>query len=254
MTTHRFVHRLHPALTWVLNGLEGSALGQSLTDRLTELLSHTLFDPAPDYEQALRAHLWTLKRASDPGFTLTAAGYLKPADVKELAAVLPEMTDWIFAIGREIDSYPVFSFREYLKEIRLLRKYKGTLLATRLGKNAAEDPVLLWQHLADTLIPTDDDFVTAASVLVLAHTATEQGERIDMHAIARALSELGWKHRDGSQVSVNEVWPVANNVWSAVGNVGARESGTRRERVPSVDAVRMIRDTLFEEVNPEGSA
>ncbi|MFT4231937.1 MAG: hypothetical protein QM606_04060 [Leucobacter sp.] len=39
---------------------------------------------------------------------------------------MPTMRDWMHKMAREIDVHPAFSFREYVKSIGLLRKYKGS--------------------------------------------------------------------------------------------------------------------------------
>lgn len=248
MTIRRAAHRLHPALTDVLNRLDGSPLGRALTDRLTEMLTNAMLEPPVDPRAELGAHLWVLERAVDGELPLTSAGYLKPADVQGLAAVMPEMHNWIFPINREINSHPVLYFRSYLQGIGLLRKYKGSLLATRLGKQLAADPAALWQHLADTLVPAGEGFEVDAAILVLGHAATQTGERIELQVIARTLDELGWQHQDGSAVSQRDIWPVANEVWNAVGNVGQPRDGRMSDRVPSPAAARLICDALFTEV------
>lgn len=252
MTTHRLAHRLHPVLTWVLNGLEGTPLKQPLTDRLTELLAQTALEPAPDYRRALHAHLWMLDRAAGESLTLTAAGYLAPAHVKALAAELPEMADWQFSMTREVDVYPVLAFREHLLSAGLLRRYKGKLLPTRPGTAAFQNPELLWEHLADRLVPSGDDFTTAATVLVLAHWSTHREGHLDGTAIARALTELGWQHRDGSPVDPREVWPVANATWAVIGNVGQPRAPRSLDRIPSPEARLLIRDALFTPVSADG--
>jgi hypothetical protein len=257
MALRRAVHRLHPALSDVLDRLEHSPLGAALTDRLTDVLTRTMLEPPVDHRDALAPHLWVLERAGDGGLPLTAAGYLKPADVKALAALLPEMHHWTFPINREVDSHPVLYFRSYLQGIGLLRKYKGALLSTRLGKQLATDPAALWQHLADALLPLhpgfdsgEMSFETDAAVLVLAHMATQGETRLETQVIARTLDALGWQHRDGSAVMAREVWPVANEKWLAVGNVGQPRSARMSERVPSAAGIRLICDALFTDVTP----
>ncbi|WP_127793756.1 hypothetical protein [Agromyces sp. LHK192] len=61
--------------------------------------------------------------------------------MQALSSVLPTMQDWIFAIHREIDVHPVLAFREYLREIGLLRRFKG--IDAREGADRDERQVAL---------------------------------------------------------------------------------------------------------------
>lgn len=250
------MQRLDPRLTDVLNDLEGSPVGQAFKDRAVELASSAAFAGPVDYRATLRPHLWLLERAASGGLPLTAAGYLKPAHVREFAAVLPTMRDWIFPMAREVDVRPVFHFREYLKLIGLLRKYKGTLRATTAGKRGVADAATLWDHLAATLVPTASAFAESAGVVVLIHMATTEGW-IDVDVVARTMTQLGWSRADGSPVVRDDVYPIWNYLWVALGNVGdvgaedasAPDAGSLPfDRHLSRDAVALIRTALFTEV------
>ncbi len=205
-----------------------------------------------DHTTALAAHSWALEHADGDGLVLTASGYLKPADVQALAAVLPTMHDWPFKMTREIDVNPVLDFREYLKAIGLLRRYKASLRLTKAGRKGLADLGLLWQHLANTLLPTASTFAEVAGVVVLVHMATSDG-RIDVETVARTMTELGWSHRDGSPVESREVCPVWNDLWVALGNVGEPVIGRYSDRNLSAAARSLVHDALFEEVG-ESSA
>jgi len=246
----RVTWRLHPALTDVLNALEGTPLGQAFEDRAVEVSTSKVFSDPLDRAAALAAHRWMLEHADGDGLPLTAAGYLKPADVKALAAVLPTMRDWIFTVSREIDAHPVLSFRVHLKAIGLLRKYKGALRLTKAGREGLTDATVLWRRLADALVPAEAGFSADASVVILVHAATAE-EEIDVEAIAETLTMLGWSHRDGSPVSRGEVYDVWDDLWSAVGNVGERAGDRRSDRTLSVAARLLVHDALFDEVDGE---
>lgn len=251
MALHRFVHSLHPTLSWVLGTLSGTPLGQALEDRVTDLLAQTAFEEQPNYEEVLAAHLWFLRRASETGFPLTAAGYLKPADVKEFGPRLPEMAIVGLPFNREVNARPILNFRTYLRELRLVRTNKGVLTTTKLGNQLAENPAELWKLLADTLLPDDEEFDTSARLLVLVHAATQPDGRVDRTTIARTLTELGWRHVDLSPVRDDEFMPVEWDVWTAIGNIGSRPKGDLLDRTLSPAASLLIRDTLFGEISRE---
>ncbi|WP_166997299.1 hypothetical protein [Paramicrobacterium fandaimingii] len=243
----RVTWRLHPALSDVLNTLDRTTVGTAFRDRAVEISTSKVLSDPVDYGSALAAHRWLLERADGDGLPLTASGYLKPADVQALAAVMPTMQDWIHTMTREIDVHPVLFFRDYLKQIGLLRKYKGMLRLTRTARALQADPARLWRYLADALVPDEPRFDADASVVVLVHMATTDGD-IDVNAVARTLTELGWAHRDGSGVGSGEVYGVWNDLWAVLGNVGERASARHRDRVLSPAARILINQALFDEV------
>ncbi len=245
----RVAWNLHPVLTDVLNNLGETRLGQSFRDRAVDVsMLKVLSDPV-DHAEALVAYRHLLERADGDGLPLTAAGYLKPADVRALAAVMPTMRDWPHKMAREIDLQPVLFFREYVKSIGLLRKYKGTLRVTRFGRVALNDPAFLWEYLADTLAPDEQSFYADATVVVLVHMATTE-DRIDVGALAETLTALGWRCQDGSPVGQQEVYEVWNELWDVLGNIGEVEESRRSDRTISHAARVMVNEALFKEVPP----
>lgn len=223
--------------------------GQAFIDRAFELAATVGTADPVDHRGALRPHLWILERATGDGLQLTAAGYLRPADVKAFAEVLPTMGDWLFRVHREVDAHPVLAFREQLMSFALLRKYKGTLRASPTGRAGLKDPARLWSHLADRLMLGLNDFHETATAVVLVHMATS-GDRIDIPAVARTLTQLGWSHAGGAPIGRDDIYPVYNDLWCALGNVGAAESpDSSRSRRLSSQAVALARDALFEQVS-----
>lgn len=245
----RVAWNLHPVLTDVLNTLGETPLGQAFKDRAVDVSTLKVLGDPVDHTEALVAYRYLLERADGDGLPLTAAGYLKPAYVQALAAVMPTMRDWIHKMAREIDVHPVFYFREYVKSIGLLRKYKASLRLTRLGRGTLNDANLLWNHLADTLASNERSFHADATVVVLVHMATTEG-KIDVGAVAHTLTVLGWSHRDGSPVSQGEVYEVWNELWDVLGNIGESEGSHRSDRMLSHAARVMVHEALFTEVPP----
>jgi len=246
MTTSHYVQRLHPVLTDLLNRLDGTPAGDELKQRAVTVSTSTLVGEPIDHAAALTAHRWILDRAVGDGMTLTAAGYLKPADVRQLAELMPTMRDWLWAVGREIDAHPVLGFRDYLKEIGLLRKYKATLRLSRAGRDAQLDPERLWQHLAETLVPTASSFVEQAAVVIMITMASSDG-RIDVRSIAHTMSEAGWAQQSGGPVDDRDIYPVWNDLWNALGNIGEPDPDALREdRTLTTAARTLVHDALFE--------
>ena len=240
---------LHPVLADVLRTLGTTALGQAFNDRAVEVsMLKVLGDPV-DTVGALSVYRRLLEMADGEGLPLTAAGYLKPAAVQALASMMPIMRGWPHKMSREIDARPVFRFREALKSIGLLRKYKSTLRLTSLGRLALSEPGVLWSHLVDTMAPDEQSFSADATVIVLVHMATTEG-RIDVDVVAQTLTELGWSHRDGSPINQSEVSEVWNELWLTLGNIGESPQEHRFDRVLSPAARVLAHEALFTEVPP----
>ncbi len=121
----------------------------------------------------------------------------------------------------------------------------------RSGRAAGlADPGRLWEHLAGTLIPTASSFAETARIVILVHMAAAQ-DRIDISAIARTMTELGWSHEGGPAVGRDDIYPIWNDLWAALGNVGEVAGRARSlDRRLSPEAVSLIRDALFTEVLP----
>lgn len=172
-----------------------------LAERLPRIIDGPTVPSDDDLETHLRAHRWFLDRAVGDGIPLTAAGYLKPADVVEASEVLPSMASWIGMRNREVQCAPLLFFRESLQSLGLLRKHKGTLVLTRAGAAAQRDPGKLWNHLAARLLPTNtDSFENLTALLMVTYAAGADDENLPLDEIASALTELGWRQQDGSPV------------------------------------------------------
>lgn len=248
-------YRLDPRLSSVLGRLSTSKFpeaGQQLMDKLPQLVGAAAPTPTGDaLERALAPFRWFLERGEGQGLALTQAGYLKPADVKQVAALLPTMSDWIFPVTREVNTLPVLEFRDRVQRMGLLRKRKGALLTTRLGRSLSH-PSALWDHVVESLIPEGHDFDTDASVLIAVHFAAEPGRRVDPYGIATTLGQLGWAREGGFPVQADDLHWRINEVWHLLGNIGP-SAGSRRERTPSPEAVALVRDALVTETFTQSS-
>jgi hypothetical protein len=235
----------------MLNGLDDTEFGDEFRQNAVTLSTQLLTQPRPDPAAALAPHRWMLERASGDGLPLTAAGYLKPADARELAELLPDMRNYPWAGTREFDAHPVLAFREYLHDIKLLRRYKGTLCLTPLGRECRADSARLWGHLADTLIGDPETFGGHCSVTLAVYSATAE-RTVSVAHIARVLDAHGWRRNTGEPVGDGYVYPVWNELWVALSAVGTPEPGVGRgeviRRSPSTAARALIRDALFEVV------
>ncbi|UJL31001.1 plasmid pRiA4b ORF-3 family protein [Mycolicibacterium vanbaalenii] len=194
--------KVDPRLVDLVQRLAYTAHGDSLSQAALALTEkHTPLEAA-DLIGHLRGFQWFLDRAADGGIPLTGAGYLKPADVMEASKVVPVMADWIGVKNHEAHCYPLLQFREMLEDVGLLRKNKGQLLLTRAGQSAQRDVKALWEQLASRLNPKlGDEFHVQAGLVMLAYAAASPDAQLPLNTIAAILTELGWRHADGTPVT-----------------------------------------------------
>jgi hypothetical protein len=235
-------HGAHPRLVEMLNPLRHSALGDDPVDRALSALSGSRRPERQELGEALRAFSWFLDRARDGGIQLTSAGYLKPRDVEAASAVVPTMSDWPGKNNREVNAVPVLDFRQTLQDLRLLRKYKGRLLPTRLAATASREPERLWELLADLLVPVEEGFEQDATLLVLLYAASSPAGELPRQPVGQALTELGWRHRDGRPLEGYEILRLP--VMDVLANVGAGGPARRGRSWITPAAAALARQAL----------
>lgn len=225
---------VRPELLELVSRLSLSALADDLAARMVQLVGRPSEPPEEEMRAALRAHQWFLDRAQGDGIELTSAGYLKPADVEEASLVVPAMGDWIGKNNRESHATPLLEFRESLQSMGLLRKRRGRLLLTRVGTAAQQDPVRLWRHLASRLVPDKPGtFESVASLFLLAYAGTSANGPLPLDDLATALTELGWRHLDGTPVDRYEVFDL--DAFTVLSNV-ADEPADLDDRISTAAA------------------
>ncbi|MDP4014566.1 MAG: plasmid pRiA4b ORF-3 family protein [Candidatus Nanopelagicales bacterium] len=203
-------HGVDLRLVDLVNFLGHTTVGEDFVQRMLLLVTEPTQPEREEMIAALGAHRWFLSRAKGGGIELTSAGYLKPADVEAAAEIVPAMCDWIGKINRETNAAPLLGFRRSLQSMGLLRKHKGTLQLTRAGAAAERDPQKLWSHLAARLVPNKGgEFESVATLLMLAYAGSSPGTVLPRKLVAAALSDLGWRHPDGSPLEGYELYRLA---------------------------------------------
>ena len=81
--------------------------------------------------------LWMTRRVGTDGLALTKAGHLRPLDVTALMTNLGWDSWWIGKNNREELTAPAGMLRRAAIQVKLVRKYKGTLRLTRAGRSLA---------------------------------------------------------------------------------------------------------------------
>ena len=191
---------------------------------------HGLPEPLADLVQRLRAEGWSqaldwldelgarrpvaldeedVRRAAKPwvavldavgsGTKLTAAGYLPPALVQQIAQSSGVDEFWIGKANREDLTWPVLALRESTQALGLVRKAKGTLAPTARARAATGSPRALVTAVVERL-PLGKGFDAEAGwLLLLGLAAGVPVGHIDL-PLALMLSDRGWRAQDGTEI------------------------------------------------------
>lgn len=196
-----------------------------------------------DREQAaacVRPFVWLLDRVGNHGLTLTSAGRLPPAVVLDAGEALGWSRRWMGAMNREDHVPAAANLREWATRARLVRKYRGSLLLTRVGQEARQDPVVLLRHLASYAPQLGSPGASReAIVLLLAELAVGTGASRDvlLDHVAFGLHLLGHVDDDGwGPPPGSTTFRLVVDVWGLLGMLGLVEDHFR-DRVPGSDAL-----------------
>ena len=220
---------VHPDLAALLLRLRTTAVGKRLGNVARDCRSaRTPRASSSERDQALQSMLWFLDWVGPAGRSLTAAGYLRPAEVKIVAVVVVDEQRWPFPPGREVDTLPVLHFRLLLRRLGLVRRHKGRLVRTRAGDAATGDPQALWDHLVSRLPLGEPDSAGVVVQWLTLLLATPPGPLPDddLEVVAVALNALGWRSGDGEPIDARVVrfeledldellWVLGGTSWSA---------------------------------------
>lgn len=237
-------YRLDPTLDHMMDDLGGGPLGLAVLSRTSHLIATAKPSSSGDaLAAALSAHLYVLNYVPDDGLPLTAAGYLKPVDVRHLFEVLPSARLWLDRPTREIDALLLLGFREHLMVGGLLREARGSLVLTRLGRRLRRDPDGLWRHLVEKLIPKRRVFDRFAGTLLALHAATSADHGFDLAVILEILGDLGWSRSNGKPLRHEDLYWLWSVIRSGMECIGPADADLRLLRF-STAAVSLVRDAL----------
>lgn len=85
------------------------------------------------------------------GRPLTQAGYLKPADVREIAKHIEAEKYWIGKMNRESETVPVLLLREVMAHFRLIHETPSRVFLSPIGEQYRDQPLALAKYLAAAL-------------------------------------------------------------------------------------------------------
>jgi hypothetical protein len=179
--------RAQRAQTWARR--RSGAPRELLEPRLSEL-----FD-GPDIAavRPLPALAWLLARSLE-GLPLTAAGFLRPALVRE-AVERFGLESYGDKPRRETDVPALAELHDLIIEMRAVRKRKRELHLTRPARALVGDPAALWQAAAGGLT-VGGGFAAAASELTLALLLDDRSPDDSQARLATILEEEGWREQE----------------------------------------------------------
>ena len=174
--------------------------------------------------EAVRPYTWLLGRLGTDGVQLTSAGYLPPTVVTEVVTALGWHDRWIGAANREYHTTPVLELRESARRFGLVRKQRGVLLPTKVGRTLQSAPVALWWHVAHHLPDARTEAEADAGMLLLLMVASG----IPLSATARdrllqtGMAALGWRTaRTGEPLDEHQAFAAGRSTWAALRRLGA---------------------------------
>ncbi len=234
-----------------LDGAVGTAVGTddpAVAD--AGAASRAVGAPEPTESQAAAAvaPFRTLLEVLGSGVRLTAAGYLPPAVVTELAARTGVGAWWHGKLNREDQTYPILELRAAARELGLISVRKGVLAPTAAARRCSGEPLALWRHIADRLPLGRKDFDRQAGWVSLAVFAagTEFGGWTD--AIRMILTDIGWRTTvDGLQAFLH----IGNPTLGALEILAGRALGRAPDEDALAAAAMAARTAIFHRVDAD---
>ena len=127
------------------------------------------------------------------GVALTAAGYLPPAVVEQVAERSGISDWWIGKANREDLTYPVADIRSTARALGLVSVRKGRLSPTAAAIRCGHDPQALWRHIVGRLPLGTKDAERQAGWMALAVTGSGVPADEWRSEVSDLLFALGWR-------------------------------------------------------------
>jgi hypothetical protein len=127
------------------------------------------------------------------GASLTSAGYLKPADVEQIAQRTGIADWWIGKSNREHVTPPVAELRATARALGLISVRKGRITPTHAARRCTDDPKVLVQHITDRLPLGKAPAERHAGWMTLAVAGSETPEESWDESISALMFDLGWR-------------------------------------------------------------
>jgi hypothetical protein len=164
---------------------------------LREVLGRPFSHGPTDVSEEEATHLTetyrTFLEVVGDGVALTAAGYLRPAVVVEVAARTGIGDWWIGKANREDLTYPVADIRSTARALGLISVRKGRLTPTAAAIKCGHDPLMLWHHVVGRLPLGSKDAERHAGWMALAVVGSGTPPEEWRSQISDLLFAIGWR-------------------------------------------------------------
>ncbi|MCJ0906514.1 plasmid pRiA4b ORF-3 family protein [Rhodococcus sp. ARC_M6] len=150
------------------------------------------------------SHLyWLLNHANGDGIGLTASGCFPPEEVASARDELDWGSEWIDTTSGS--SAQLSELLEVAKTLKLVRKHRGTLILTRLGKSMIAYRGELWRHIVSVLPLGKGELAQEAGRILLLTLAAGLSEAERSEVMIEGLTALGWRTESGTKL-VDDDW------------------------------------------------
>lgn len=164
-----------------------------LRDMLARPGSHEKAEVTPDEAAQLIEPYRVLLDALGDGVDLTAAGWLPPRVVTQIAEATG-IAEWhIGKNNREDQTYPVSMIRDTARLLGLVSVRKGRITPTSAVRKMKGDPVALWHHIVGRLPLGSKEWEVDAGWLTLAVVASEAHPSVWRAETSTLLALRGWR-------------------------------------------------------------
>lgn len=168
---------------------------RSLRDALSHPASHGPTEISADEAARVTEPFGVLLTIIGEGTALTSAGYLKPADVEQIAQRTGIAEWWIGKVNREDLTWPVAQLRANARSLGLVSVRKGRITPTHAARRCAGDPDALLRHIVGRLPLWRTPAERHAGWAALAVAGSDTPGELWDEGISGLMFDLGW--RDG---------------------------------------------------------
>lgn len=202
---------------------------------------------ADEAAELVRPYRWLLARVGSEGITLTKAGWMPPAVVREGVVELEWADRWFGAANREEHTKPMHDLRLSAERMRLIRKVKGRLEPIARIRKIADDPEALCTEVARMLLRQrmNDVERMAGTLLVLGLADGTISTHADAErAVLDVLNGCGYRDPDGGPLGSRWFYWLTEPVREALYTLGLWPARGPRKEPPSITMQRFARLAL----------